>query len=60
MPIRCPRATPAWDEILQLYAVLPEFEGTIAEIAPPSLDFTPETVHEILTDVSLAARRPVN
>ncbi len=47
------------DEILQLFAVLPEFEGTIAEIAPPSLNFTPET-YEILTDVSLAARRPVN
>lgn len=47
------------DEVLQLYAVLPEFEGTIAEIAPPSLNFTTET-HEILTDVSLAARRPVN
>ena len=47
------------DEIMQLYGVLPEFEGTIAEIAPPSLNFTPET-YEILTKVSLAARRPVN
>jgi N-acyl-D-aspartate/D-glutamate deacylase len=47
------------DEILQLYGVVPEFEGTIAEIAPPSLNFTPET-YEILTNVSLAARRPVN
>ncbi|MCB2047362.1 MAG: amidohydrolase family protein [Novosphingobium sp.] len=47
------------DEVLQLYAVLPEFEGTIAEIAPPSLNFTPET-YEILTSASLAARRPVN
>ena len=47
------------DEIMQLYAVVPEFEGTIAEIAPPSLNFTPET-YEILTAASLAARRPVN
>ncbi len=47
------------DEIMQLYSVVPEFEGTIAEIAPPSLNFTPDT-YEILTAASLAARRPVN
>jgi N-acyl-D-aspartate/D-glutamate deacylase len=47
------------EELLALYAVVSEFEGTIAEIAPPSLDFTDET-SEILTEVSLAARRPVN
>ncbi len=49
----------SFDEILQLYSVVPEFEGTIAEIGPPSLNFTPDT-HEVLTAVSLAARRPVN
>lgn len=47
------------DEIMQLYAVVPEFEGTIAEIAPPSLNFTEET-WDLLTQASLAARRPVN
>jgi N-acyl-D-aspartate/D-glutamate deacylase len=47
------------EELLALYSVLPEFEGTIAEIAPPSLDFDYET-YEILTAVSLAAQRPVN
>jgi N-acyl-D-aspartate/D-glutamate deacylase len=46
-------------ELLELYSVVSEFEGTIAEIAPPSLDFDGETC-EILTAVSLAAKRPVN
>jgi N-acyl-D-aspartate/D-glutamate deacylase len=49
----------ARQEVLDLYAVVSEFEGTIAEIAPPSLDFTDDT-YEILTAVSLAAQRPVN
>jgi N-acyl-D-aspartate/D-glutamate deacylase len=47
------------EELIALYSVVGEFEGTIAEIAPPSLDFSDET-REILTTVSLAAQRPVN
>jgi N-acyl-D-aspartate/D-glutamate deacylase len=47
------------EELLSLYSIVSEFEGTVAEIAPPSLDFNDET-YEILTAVSLAARRPVN
>jgi N-acyl-D-aspartate/D-glutamate deacylase len=47
------------EELLALYSVVSEFEGAIAEIAPPSLDFTDDT-YEILTAVSLAAQRPVN
>jgi N-acyl-D-aspartate/D-glutamate deacylase len=47
------------EELLALYAVAAEFAGTIAEMAAPSLDFTEET-WELLTDISLAARRTVN
>jgi N-acyl-D-aspartate/D-glutamate deacylase len=47
------------EELLALYSVVSEFEGTIAEIAPPSLDFDDETC-EVLAQVSLAAQRPVN
>jgi len=46
------------EEIVELYGVLSEFEGTTAEFLP-SPTFTDET-YEILTQVSLAARRPVN
>lgn len=49
----------ALDELMQLYAMVAEFEGTIAEIAPPSLDFDEQT-YELLTDASLAAQRPIN
>jgi len=46
------------EEVLALYSVCSEFEGTIAELLP-SLEFDQET-YEILTDASLAAQRPVN
>jgi N-acyl-D-aspartate/D-glutamate deacylase len=47
------------EEVMQMYSVVSEFEGTVAEIAPPSVDFNTDT-YAVLTDVSLAARRPVN
>lgn len=46
------------EELLELYSVIGEFEGTSAELLP-GVDFTDET-YEVLTQVSLAARRPVN
>ena len=46
------------EEVLELYGVIGEFEGTIAEMIP-SLDFDQWT-YDILADVSLAAQRPVN
>jgi N-acyl-D-aspartate/D-glutamate deacylase len=46
------------EEVLALYSVISEFDGTIAELLP-SLDFDQAT-YEILTDASLAAQRPVN
>jgi N-acyl-D-aspartate/D-glutamate deacylase len=47
------------EEVLALFSVVSEFEGTLAEIAPPSSDFTDQT-YELLTSASLAARRPIN
>jgi N-acyl-D-aspartate/D-glutamate deacylase len=46
------------EEILALYSVVSEFEGTTAEYLP-SIDFD-ESTYTMLTDVSLAAQRPVN
>ncbi len=46
------------EEVLALYSVCSEFEGTIAELLP-SLEFDQAT-YDILTDASLAAQRPVN
>jgi N-acyl-D-aspartate/D-glutamate deacylase len=46
------------EELLELFSVVSEFEGTSAELLP-GVDFTDET-YEILTQVSLAAKRPVN
>ncbi len=46
------------EELLALFSVVPEFEGTLAELAPPSR-FTEET-YDILAAISLAAQRPVN
>jgi N-acyl-D-aspartate/D-glutamate deacylase len=46
------------EEVLALFSVVSEFEGTVAEMAV-SGDFSPDT-YETLTKVSLAAQRPVN
>jgi N-acyl-D-aspartate/D-glutamate deacylase len=46
------------EEVVELYSVISEFEGTTAEIIP-WVDF-PEGTKELMTDVSLAAQRPVN
>jgi len=46
------------EELLEMFAVISEFEGTCAEMLP-GVNFTQET-YEILTDTSLAAQRPVN
>ena len=46
------------EEILELYGVISEFEGTLAEIAP-GLRFTEED-YRMVTDISLAAKRPLN
>ncbi len=46
------------EEILELYGVCSEFEGTTIEFLP-SIDFNQDT-YDILADVSLAAQRPVN
>lgn len=46
------------EELLELYSVVGEFEGTAAELLP-GVEATDET-YELLTQVSLAARRPVN
>ena len=46
------------EEMLALYSVVSEFEGTTAEFLP-SVEFDEET-YAILADVSLAAQRPVN
>lgn len=46
------------EEILELYSVCSEFEGTTAEFLP-AVDFDQST-YDMLADVSLAAQRPVN
>ena len=46
------------EEVIELYSVISEFEGTTAECLP-DVDFSQET-YELLTQVSLAAQRPVN
>jgi N-acyl-D-aspartate/D-glutamate deacylase len=46
------------EEVLELFSVLREFEGTIAELLP-GVDFGQDT-YEVLTAASLAAGRPVN
>ena len=47
-------------EVLELAAVVSEFEGTCAEILPgPDMDFTSD-ICELLTQFSLAAKRPIN
>ena len=46
------------EEIIELYSVCSEFEGTTVEFLP-AVDFDQST-YDILTDVSLAAQRPVN
>jgi N-acyl-D-aspartate/D-glutamate deacylase len=47
-------------EVLELASVVSEFGGTCAEILPgPSMEFTSE-IYELLTQFSLAAKRPVN
>ena len=46
------------EELLALAAVCADYEGTAVELLP-GLDFTQETM-DLLTDISLAARRPVN
>jgi N-acyl-D-aspartate/D-glutamate deacylase len=46
------------EEVLALYSVVSEFEGTTCEYLP-SIDFDQST-YEMLADVSLAAQRPVN
>jgi N-acyl-D-aspartate/D-glutamate deacylase len=46
------------EEVMELYSVVSEFEGTVAELLP-SINFTPET-YKLLADASLAAQRPVN
>jgi N-acyl-D-aspartate/D-glutamate deacylase len=46
------------EEVVALYSVVSEFEGTTAELLP-SVDFDQDT-YEILCDASLAAQRPVN
>lgn len=46
------------EELLELYSVVSEFEGTTAEYLP-SIDFD-ESTYAMLADVSLAAQRPVN
>ncbi len=46
------------EEVMELYSVISEFEGTTAEIIP-CVDFTADTF-QLMTDVSLAAQRPVN
>jgi len=53
-----PSRAASMEEILELYSVISEYEGTVAEMLP-GVDFTPET-YENLTRVSLAAKRPVN
>jgi N-acyl-D-aspartate/D-glutamate deacylase len=46
------------EELLELFAVLPEFEGTIAEVAPPT-HFSDE-ICDLLAAISAAAKRPLN
>ncbi len=46
------------EELLELYSVVSEFEGTTVEYLP-SIDFDDST-YAMLADVSLAAQRPVN
>jgi N-acyl-D-aspartate/D-glutamate deacylase len=46
------------EEVLALYSVVSEFEGTTCEYLP-SIDFD-ESTFTMLTNVSLAAQRPVN
>jgi N-acyl-D-aspartate/D-glutamate deacylase len=46
------------EEIIELYSVCSEFEGTTCEFLP-AIDFNQDT-YEMLADVSLAAQRPVN
>jgi N-acyl-D-aspartate/D-glutamate deacylase len=46
------------EELLELYAVVSEFEGTTIEYLP-SVNFD-DTTFDMLTDISLAAQRPVN
>ena len=46
------------EEVIELFSVVSEFEGTTAELLP-AIDFTQET-YELLADASLAAQRPVN
>ncbi|MDG2005150.1 MAG: amidohydrolase family protein, partial [Novosphingobium sp.] len=46
------------EEFLELYSVVSEFEGTTVEFLP-AVDFDQST-YDMLTDVSLAAQRPVN
>src|SRR5262249_37758778 len=46
------------EEVMELYAVVSEFEGTTAEIVP-CVEFADDT-YQLMTDISLAARRPVN
>jgi N-acyl-D-aspartate/D-glutamate deacylase len=46
------------DEVMELYSVVSEFEGTTAEIVP-CVEFAPDT-YQLMTDISLAAQRPLN
>ncbi len=46
------------EELMALYSVVSEFEGTTAELLP-AVNFTQET-YALLADASLAAGRPVN
>jgi N-acyl-D-aspartate/D-glutamate deacylase len=57
MPVPSRHATR--EEVLALAKVASEYEGTIVELIPDVANFTEQAYH-ILTDVSLAAQRPVN
>ncbi|HVN28546.1 MAG TPA: amidohydrolase family protein [Candidatus Binataceae bacterium] len=46
------------EEVMELYSVVSEFEGTTAEIVP-CVEFADDT-YQLMTDISLAAQRPVN
>lgn len=47
-------------EVLELASVVSEFEGTCAEILPGPTWDSPTEIYELLTQMSLAAKRPVN
>jgi N-acyl-D-aspartate/D-glutamate deacylase len=56
MPV--PSRVASREEMCELFSVVGEFEGTMAEISPP--DHFTEDTYEILSAISLAAKRPVN